>query len=55
MIRTVADLIKKLADAKVVRISQAGIVHAPTIGAMYEGLIVKTAEEEARRSIRERL
>lgn len=41
MIRTVADLLKLLADAEAIRINQAGIVHAPTIGAMYEGLSAK--------------
>ena len=44
MIRTVADLLKTLAEAEAVRISRAGIVHAPTIGAMYEGLSASLLE-----------
>jgi hypothetical protein len=38
MLRTIADLLKALAERESALIENAGIRHAPTIGSMYEGL-----------------
>lgn len=38
MIKTVSDLLRKLAAAESAKLAETGITHAPTIGAMYEGL-----------------
>jgi hypothetical protein len=38
VIPTVAELLRALQEAEIRQIEKAGILHAPTIGEMYEGL-----------------